>query len=277
MATAPSSAALKSASSNTMNGALPPSSKESRVTCLAARSMIPLPTSVEPVKPILRMSGCVEELRRRRADERLVVSTLKTPARQAGHLGDTSAMASAVSGVAEAGLSTTVQPAARAGAILRVTIVAGKVPGRHRGDRPDRLVEHPVALARLRRRDPLAAQPPRLLGEPAEVAERELDFLLRLLEGLAVLLDDEAGDVVAPRLHPGPDAVEDDAAILGGHRRPAREGGRRGVHRQPRLGGAAVGDARRPPGPSRVAHLELRAAAGPDPLPVDVHPVERPH
>jgi hypothetical protein len=39
------------------------------------------------------------------------------------------AMASAVNGVAEAGLSTTVQPAASAGAILRVTIVAGKFHG----------------------------------------------------------------------------------------------------------------------------------------------------
>src|SRR2546430_10215949 len=39
------------------------------------------------------------------------------------------AIASAVSGVAEAGLRTTVQPAARAGAILRVTIVAGKFHG----------------------------------------------------------------------------------------------------------------------------------------------------
>ena len=34
-----------------------------------------------------------------------------------------------MSGVADAGLSTTVQPAARAGAIFRVTIVAGKFHG----------------------------------------------------------------------------------------------------------------------------------------------------
>src|SRR6266446_6838329 len=46
IATAPSSAAWKSASSKTMNGALPPSSNESRVTCWAAVCMIPLPTSV---------------------------------------------------------------------------------------------------------------------------------------------------------------------------------------------------------------------------------------
>ena len=38
-------------------------------------------------------------------------------------------MASAVSGVSEAGLSTTVQPAASAGPILRVAIAAGKFHG----------------------------------------------------------------------------------------------------------------------------------------------------
>ena len=38
-------------------------------------------------------------------------------------------MASAVSGVSAAGLSTTVQPAASAGAILRVAIAAGKFHG----------------------------------------------------------------------------------------------------------------------------------------------------
>ena len=38
-------------------------------------------------------------------------------------------MAIAVSGVSAAGLRTTVQPAARAGAILRVAIAAGKFHG----------------------------------------------------------------------------------------------------------------------------------------------------
>src|SRR2546427_3144041 len=59
MATEPSTAAFKSASSKMMKGALPPSSKDSRLIERAAVSMIPFPTSVEPVKPILRMRGCV--------------------------------------------------------------------------------------------------------------------------------------------------------------------------------------------------------------------------
>src|SRR3989449_1581796 len=127
MATAPSSAALKSASSNTMKGALPPSSNDSRLIWRAAVSMIPFPTSVEPVKPIFRMSGWVSSSAPTRP-ERLVVSTLNTPAGSPASSA-TFAIASAVSGVADAGLRTTVHPAARAGAILRVTIVAGKFHG----------------------------------------------------------------------------------------------------------------------------------------------------
>src|SRR5437773_2741752 len=127
MATAPSSAALKSASSNTMKGALPPSSNDSRLIWRAAVSMIPFPTSVEPVKPIFRMSGWVSSSAPTRP-ERLVVSTLNTPAGSPASSA-AFAIASAVSGVADAGLRTTVHPAARAGAILRVTIVAGKFHG----------------------------------------------------------------------------------------------------------------------------------------------------
>src|SRR5947209_18687436 len=89
--------------------------------------MIPLPTSVEPVKPILRINGCVSSCAPT-SRERLVVRTLNTPGGSPA-ASVIRAMASAVSGVAEAGLSTTLQPAARAGAILRVTIVAGKFHG----------------------------------------------------------------------------------------------------------------------------------------------------
>src|SRR5712692_5747907 len=127
IATAPSSAASKSQSSNTMKGALPPSLNDSRLIWRAAVAMIPFPTSVEPVKPILRISGCVSSSAPTRP-ERLVVSTLSTPAGSPASW-VIRAMASAVSGVADAGLRTTVQPAARAGAIFRVTMVAGKFHG----------------------------------------------------------------------------------------------------------------------------------------------------
>src|SRR5262249_60115241 len=108
-------------------GALPPSSKDSRLIWRAAASMTPFRTSVEPVKPILRISGCVRSSLPT-SRERLVVRTLNTPAGRPASL-VIWAMASAVNGVADAGLSTTEQPAASAGAIFLVTIVAGKFQG----------------------------------------------------------------------------------------------------------------------------------------------------
>src|SRR5206468_11533681 len=89
-----------------------------------------------------------------------------------------------------------------------------EVPGRHRGDGADALPQHPVAFTRLRRWDPLPAHPPCLLGEPAEVAERELDFLLRFLERLAVLERHEPRELVAPLLHELLDLEENAATIL---------------------------------------------------------------
>src|SRR2546430_4475301 len=77
--------------------------------------------------PIFRMSGWVSSSAPTRP-ERLVVSTLNAPGGSPASSA-TFAIASAVSGVADAGLRTTVHPAARAGAILRVTIVARKFHG----------------------------------------------------------------------------------------------------------------------------------------------------
>ena len=79
MATAPSTAALRSASSKTMEGVSPTSSRERRFSCWAPRSMIHLPTSVEPVNPILRIRGS-ERISSATTEERLLVTTLKTPA-----------------------------------------------------------------------------------------------------------------------------------------------------------------------------------------------------
>jgi hypothetical protein len=54
---APSAAASRSASSNTMNGALPPSSSDSFLIVGATCAMSLRPTSVEPVNESLRTVG----------------------------------------------------------------------------------------------------------------------------------------------------------------------------------------------------------------------------
>ncbi len=124
---APSTAASTSASSNTRNGALPPSSIDTRRSWCAEASTRLLPTSVDPVNDSLRSLGSAIRGAIVLLDERLV-KTFTTPAGSP----DSSriwASASMLSGVCWAGLMTDVQPAAIAGPSLRVPIAIGKFQG----------------------------------------------------------------------------------------------------------------------------------------------------
>ena len=124
---APSTAASRSASSNTRKGALPPSSIETLSTCSADCSISVWPTSVEPVKDSLRVRGSaisgpiVLPLE-------AAVTTLSTPPGRPTS-SRIPASASIDSGVSLAGLTTIVQPAAMAGPILRVPMAIGKFQG----------------------------------------------------------------------------------------------------------------------------------------------------
>src|SRR6476469_6706564 len=123
---APSTAASISASSNTMNGALPPSSSETFLTVLAHCAINCLPTSVEPVKVNLRTIGLVVSSLPIGPDDPVttLITPLGMPARSAN-----SHKASAEYGVYVAGLITIVHPAASAGPALRVIIAFGKFHG----------------------------------------------------------------------------------------------------------------------------------------------------
>ena len=124
---APATAASTSASPSTRNGALPPSSIEALTTVLADSASRVRPTSVEPVNDTLRTrssASSAEAIAPDRRDGRTLTTPPGTPASAR-----IAAIASAVSGVSEAGLRMTVQPAASAGPILRVAIAAGKFHG----------------------------------------------------------------------------------------------------------------------------------------------------
>src|SRR6516165_12374972 len=116
-AIAPLTAISISASSKTMNGALPPNSSEIFLTVPAHCCISNLPTSVEPVKVNLRTVGfCVSSPPTSLAGPVTQENTpFGTPARSAN-----SHKARAENGVAVAGFNTIVQPAARAGPVLRV-------------------------------------------------------------------------------------------------------------------------------------------------------------
>ena len=94
--------------------------------CLAHWAISWLPTSVEPVKLSLRTLG--ESVIAVEMAPALPVITLKTPAGMPARSAS-SASASAEYGVALAGLTTMVQPAARAAPALRVIIEEGKFQG----------------------------------------------------------------------------------------------------------------------------------------------------
>src|SRR5215207_6147584 len=125
-AIAPSTAATRSASSNTRNGALPPSSMETRFIVLAACSTSFLPVSVEPVKVILRTVGL--EVSSAPISLALPVTMLTTPGGMPA-FSASAPQASPENGVCEAGLITIVQPVASAGPSLRAIIEDGKFHG----------------------------------------------------------------------------------------------------------------------------------------------------
>ena len=123
---APFTAASRSASANTRLGDLPPSSSVTFFTVSAAVFMMCWPTSVEPVKVILSTLGCLTSASP--AIEPLPGSTLNTPGGTPASSAS-SAIRIAVSGVSSAGLSTTVLPAASAGAVFQPTMIMGKFHG----------------------------------------------------------------------------------------------------------------------------------------------------
>ena len=126
---APATTSSRSASSKTMNGALPPSSSEIFLSPGAHCAIRSFPISVDPVKPSLRTAGfAVISPPITGASSAAPVTTENTPAGTPASSAS-AAIASAQSGVCSAGFRTIVQPAARAGADFRVGIAAGKFHG----------------------------------------------------------------------------------------------------------------------------------------------------
>src|SRR5690606_12430566 len=125
-AMAPATARSRSASSNTMKGALPPSSIDTFFMVPAHCSISCLPTLVDPVNDSLRTMGLPVSSPPTTSD--LPVTTLSTPAGMPASAAS-SASASAEYGGAVAGLRTLVHPAASAAPALRVIMALGKFHG----------------------------------------------------------------------------------------------------------------------------------------------------
>src|SRR3954447_8070044 len=124
--TARRAASSTSASWNTMNGALPPSSSDTGMIFSAAWARISRPARVEPVTVTMDVTGC--STRPRPTVRPSPVTTLTSPAGTPAS-SHTRASARGASGVTSDGLSTIALPAMSAGPTLRAKIAAGKFHG----------------------------------------------------------------------------------------------------------------------------------------------------
>src|SRR5665647_2931734 len=112
-----------------MKGALPPSSSDIFLTVGADCAIRIRPTSLDPVKLRWRTTSLAHKTLPMASElSASAVSTLSTPAGIPARMAS-SATARALKGVSSAGLITTGQPAASAGATLRVIIAMGKFHG----------------------------------------------------------------------------------------------------------------------------------------------------
>ena len=110
------------ASPKTMCGFFPPNSRITRDRLVDASSITCIPVSTDPVRAVSLTAGCLT--RAPPTSFPPPVTTLTTPSGTPACL-QSSANFSRVRGVKEAGLATTVSPAASAGAMLLAAMTSG--------------------------------------------------------------------------------------------------------------------------------------------------------
>ena len=179
-------------------------------------------------------------------------------------------MARAEKGVALAGLTTMVQPAARAGPALRVIMAMREVPGRDRGAHAHGLLQHQDPARGHGLRDDVAIDPLGFLREPLEERGAVGDLALGLGQRLALLAGHQEGEVVGvghDQLEP---AAQDRRPLLGGLGPPGRQRPLGGLDRPARLGHADAGHGADGLAVGRVGDLDGLAVVGVDPRAVDV-------
>ena len=125
-ATSPLAAACRSASGKTICGDLPPSSSVTLLMFSAAAAATALPVAVDPVNATLSTPECAASVAPTSRER--PVTTLTTPGGKPA-CSTSSANASVDAGACSDGLTTTVQPAASAGASFQVISSSGEFHG----------------------------------------------------------------------------------------------------------------------------------------------------
>ena len=182
------------------------------------------------------------------------------------------ATASALSGVSAAGLSTVVQPAARAGPSLRVTIAAGKFHGVMSTARADGLLDREHVEGPVGRRGDPPVGAHRLLGVPEQEVRGIGDLAARVGQRLAHLERHQHREVLGALGHQVVGAAQDRAALAGRGGRPG------GTARRPRRRARRArrrASRRRPRRSSRRSRGPRRRSARPPPAGRQSPPISR--
>ena len=172
-------------------------------------------------------------------------------------------MRQALSGAAEAGLSTTVLPQISAGASFQAGIARREIPGRDQADHADGFAdgEHVHAVALGRHQHPGQARA--FAGEVAEDVDGAAHLALGFGQRLALFAGHLGGDGLEVPVQDVGRLIEDGSARRSGHGAPAGEGGQGGGGRGVDIGGAALGKGSDQFPGGGVAVFKCGAACGP--------------
>ena len=170
---APGTATSRSASSKTISGSMPPSSRLTRFNCSAARTAMRVPTAVDPVNAMHATFG--SSMRAAPTSSPVPVTTLTTPGGKWARAVSTSR--NVASGVNSEGLMTTAVPRGERRRNLpdqQQQRVVERDDGRHD---PERLLDREVDLVLGRRRDGGAIRAAGELGVVLKARRAPLHFV----------------------------------------------------------------------------------------------------
>ena len=215
----PSATAAGSASSNTMTGALPPSSRWTRFSVSAAARAIVLPVSTSPVSETSRTSGCVTI--RSPTGTPSPVTTFSTPAGRTscGELGEAEQRERRLLGRLQH-LDVACRERRRE---LPDRHHQRVVPGRDPADHAQRLApDHRGVAAHVLARA-LALEQPRRAGEEAQVVDHDRHLVARVGERLADVRRLDFGELVGVLLEHARQLEQHRGALARGRIEPLRQ------------------------------------------------------
>ena len=211
---------------------MPPSSRHTFASRAPAACAIQRPTAVEPVKLMRSTSG--DSTSAAPASSPSPCTTLSTPGGRPASCASR-AKAHALSGVSSAGLSTAAFPQRSAGKTFHATLAIGVFAAMMRPVTPTGWRTVSRGLVGDRAGGGATVEPATFAGDEHPHLDRGAGLAPGILERLAGLLRDQAGQLLLSVPHQERDGPQVIPPAHHGARRPARLGAARGGHRRPHV------------------------------------------